>query len=110
MPGSPFRRDSRAVDLRTRDESAVLEDIEHVIFVCVAPEEGMPGRAVYCKTAKFPAAGNRFGRRGCPWPHNIIPRSRSSRGSAAYRHRGRVRLRGDRREVEAGRRSGSGMT
>ena len=26
----------------------------------------MPGRAVYCKTAKFPAAGNRFGRRAVP--------------------------------------------
>ena len=70
----------------------------------------MLGRAVYCKTAKFPAPGNRSGRRGCAYQHNIIPRSRSWRGSAVYRHRGRARLRGDRREVEAGRQSGWALT
>jgi hypothetical protein len=26
----------------------------------------MPGREVYCKTAKFPAAGNRYGGRAVP--------------------------------------------
>ena len=66
----------------------------------------MPGRAVYCKTAKFPAAGNRFGRRAVPGRSNIIRRLRFWRGCVAYRRLGRVRLRGDRREVAAGRRSG----
>src|SRR5206468_8603146 len=88
-----------AVDLRTRDEAALFQDLEHVLFVLLHLGR-MLERAVYCKTAKFPAVADV---RPSPYSNKmeIIPRSRSLRDCVVYRRRGPAELPGDKREVEA---------
>src|SRR5438105_2905400 len=107
-PGSPFRSD-RALSIcgRVMSPPSSRTLSTYSSFCCTGGKDA-GARAVYCKTAKFPATADigDIALRAVPINVEIIPRSHSLRDCVVYRHRRPAELRGDKREVEAGRQPG----